>query len=150
LATTWRSGLARSERAIVSYGAAAAKKIVRNENLSGQAEELLSVSDREKAAEGAARGVHSFEVEDGRGEVLIVGVGDPPVNLSIGLRRTPENASEATPSTVGSGKSAATDGRSASTRSTLAGEKGIGVLISDGWHSRRTRPRRLTQLDLHV
>ena len=72
-------------------GAAAAEEIVGNENLGGQAHELLPVSGREKASERAARRVHTLEVNDGIGEVLIVGVGDPPVNLSVGLA---ENARE--------------------------------------------------------
>jgi hypothetical protein len=63
----------------------AAQEIVGDEDLRREADELLPVASREKAPERAAGSVDSFEVQHGVGEVLIVGVGDPTVDLSLCL-----------------------------------------------------------------
>ena len=65
--------------------------IVGQENLGCLPDELLTARSREKVAERAVCGVDAFERPDDFGQMLIVRVGDPPIDLPL---RLPEDAGE--------------------------------------------------------
>lgn len=66
-------------------GVAAAQEVVGNEDLGGVADELLSAPCRKEIAERAASRMDALKVTDGFGEVLVVALGDPSIDLSVRL-----------------------------------------------------------------
>jgi hypothetical protein len=78
---------ARDRRDVI----AAAQEVCGDESLSGQTDEQLAVPGGEKASKRAARCMNTFEFSHGIGKVLVMRVGDPPIELSLGL---PEHARE--------------------------------------------------------